>query len=225
MKILIIEDELNILKNIREYLEKEDYICEQATTFDEGMDKVTVYEYDCILVDINLPGGNGLKIVEKLKEMNKLEGVIILSAKDSVEDKIAGLELGADDYLTKPFHLSELNARIKSVYRRKSFSGANQFTLNNLTLDYTEKLLRINDKSIKLTKTEFELLQYLIANKNRVIPKDSIAEHLYGDHIDQADSYDFLYSHIKNLKKKMIENGSRDYIKSVYGMGYKFETD
>lgn len=225
MKILIIEDELNILKNIREYLDKEDYICEQATTFDEGMDKVTVYEYDCILVDINLPGGNGHKIVEKLKEMNKLEGVIILSAKDSVEDKIAGLELGADDYLTKPFHLSELNARIKSVYRRKSFSGANQFTLNNLTLDYTEKLLRINDKSIKLTKTEFELLQYLIANKNRVIPKDSIAEHLYGDHIDQADSYDFLYSHIKNLKKKMIENGSIDYIKSVYGMGYKFETD
>ena len=225
MKILIIEDELSILKNIREYLEKEDYICEQATTFAEGMDKITVYEYDCILVDINLPGGNGLKLVEKLKDLNKLEGVIIISAKDSVEDKIAGLELGADDYLTKPFHLSELNARIKSVYRRKSFSGANQYTLNNLTLDYSEKLLRINDLPIKLTKTEFALLQYLIANKNRVIPKDSIAEHLYGDHIDQADSYDFLYSHIKNLKKKMIENGSRDYIKSVYGMGYKFETD
>ena len=225
MKILIIEDEVNILKNIKEYLEKEDYICEQATTFAEGLDKITVYEYDCILVDINLPGGNGLKLVEKLKEMNKLEGVIIISAKDSVEDKIAGLELGADDYLTKPFHLSELNARIKSVYRRKSFSGANQFSLNNLTLDYSEKILKINDKPIKLTKTEFELLQYLIANKNRVIPKDSIAEHLYGDHIDQADSYDFLYSHIKNLKKKMIENGSQDYIKSVYGMGYKFETD
>ncbi len=225
MKILIIEDELSILKNIKEYLEKEDYICEEATTFAEGMDKVIVYEYDCILVDLNLPGGDGLKIVEKLKELNKLEGVIIISAKDSLEDKIAGLELGADDYLTKPFHLSELNARIKSVYRRKSFSGANQFTLNNMILDYTEKILRINDIPIKLTKTEFELLQYLIANKNRVIPKDSIAEHLYGDHIDQADSYDFLYSHIKNLKKKMIENGSRDYIKSVYGMGYKFETD
>jgi DNA-binding response OmpR family regulator len=224
MKILIIEDEQSILRNIVEYLEKEDYICETATNFAEGMEKVTVYEYDCILVDINLPGGSGLKIVEELKSMNKLDGVIIISARDSIDEKIKGLELGADDYLTKPFHLSELNARIKSVYRRKSFSGSNVFKLDNMSLDYLEKSLHINNQPIKLTKTEFELLQYLIANKNRVIPKDSIAEHLYGDHIDQADSYDFLYSHIKNLKKKLMEGGARDYIKSVYGMGYKFET-
>lgn len=225
MKILVVEDEIEILKNVVEYLEKEDYICEEARSYEEGLEKITVYDYDCILLDINLPGGSGLELLEELKEMNKMDGVIIISAKDSIEDKVKSLELGADDYLTKPFHLSELNARIKSLYRRKSFDGNNKITFENLTLDFAEKSLKVREKPVKLTKTEFQLLQYLFANKNRVVPKESIAEHLYGDHIDQSDSYDFLYSHIKNLKRKMMVAGSRDYIKSIYGMGYKFDLD
>jgi len=225
MKILIVEDEVEILRNVAEYLEKENYICEEASNFEEGLEKITVYDYDCILLDINIPGGSGLQLLERLKEMNKLDGVIIISAKDSIEDKVRSLELGADDYLTKPFHLSELNARIKSLYRRKYFDGTNKVVIDNLTIDYVEKSIRIRETPIKLTKTEFQLLQYLIANKNRVVPKESIAEHLYGDHIDQSDSYDFLYSHIKNLKRKMLVAGSKDYIKSIYGMGYKFEVD
>jgi DNA-binding response OmpR family regulator len=225
MKILIVEDEVEILRNVAEYLEKEEYVCEEAGSYIEGLEKITVYDYDCILLDINLPGGSGLQLLEKLKEMNKLDGVIIISAKDTLEDKVKSLELGADDYLTKPFHLSELNARIKSLYRRKAFDGNNKVTFDNLTLDFSEKNLKVREKPVKLTKTEFQLLTYLFANKNRVVPKESIAEHLYGDHIDQSDSYDFLYSHIKNLKRKMLVAGSRDYIKSIYGMGYKFEVD
>lgn len=225
MKVLIVEDELSILKNVKEYLEKEDYICEEASNFDEGLSKINDYDYDCVLLDINLPGGSGLKLLEHLKELNKMDGVIIISAKDSIQDKVRSLELGADDYLTKPFHLSELNARIKSLYRRKAFDGSNRLKLDNLTIDFAEKSLKVRDIPVKLTKTEFQLLQYLLANKNRVVPKESIAEHLYGDHIDQTDSYDFLYSHIKNLKKKILDAGSKDYIKSVYGLGYKFETD
>jgi DNA-binding response OmpR family regulator len=225
MKVLIVEDELSILKNVKEYLEKEDYICEEANNFDEGLSKINDYDYDCVLLDINLPGGSGLKLLEQLKELNKMDGVIIISAKDSIQDKVRSLELGADDYLTKPFHLSELNARIKSLYRRKAFDGSNRLKIDNLTIDFSEKSLKVRDIPVKLTKTEFQLLQYLLANKNRVVPKESIAEHLYGDHIDQTDSYDFLYSHIKNLKKKILDAGSKDYIKSVYGLGYKFETD
>jgi DNA-binding response OmpR family regulator len=225
MKILIVEDEIEILKNVSEYLEKEEYVCEEASSYAEGLDKITVYDYDCILLDINLPGGSGLELLEQLKEMNKMDGVIIISAKDSIEDKVKSLELGADDYLTKPFHLSELNARIKSLYRRKAFDGNNKITFDNLTLDFAEKSVKVREKPVKLTKTEFQLLTYLFANKNRVVPKESIAEHLYGDHIDQSDSYDFLYSHIKNLKRKMMVAGSSDYIKSIYGMGYKFEVD
>jgi DNA-binding response OmpR family regulator len=175
-----------------------------------------------VLVDITLPGGNGLDIIRQLKKARSKAGIIIISAKNSLDDKIEGLELGADDYLPKPFHLSELNARIKSVVRRRNFEGNSEIRFGEITIDPEAKSVAVNGKAVTVTKKEFGLLLFFISNKNRVITKESIAEHLWGDNMDMADSYDFIYSHIKNLRKKLIEAGSADYIKTIYGAGYKF---
>jgi DNA-binding response OmpR family regulator len=173
-------------------------------------------------VDITIPGGSGLDIIRELKKKGSEAGIIIISAKNSIEDKISGLDLGADDYLTKPFHLSELNSRIKSIVRRRSFKGSNEICFHEISIVPDEMLVSVNKKTVTLTKKEFDLLLFFISNKNRVITKESIAEHLWGDDMDTADSFDFIYSHIKNLRKKLVEKGSEDYIQTVYGMGYKF---
>ena len=195
---------------------------ESAADFAKAADKAGVYDYDCVLVDITLPDGNGLDIVRQLKKTKSKAGIIIISAKNSLDDKVAGLELGADDYLTKPFHLSELNARIKSVVRRMSFEGSKEISFEEIIINPEAFSVTVKGKGISLTKKEFDLLVFFISNKNRVITKESIAEHLWGDDMDMADSYDFIYSHIKNLRKKLIEAGSQDYISTVYGAGYKF---
>lgn len=223
MKILIVEDEREMAKSIVQYLRQESYICEVAYTAGEAEEKIMLHDYDCILLDITLPDGNGLKVLEKLKREGKLEGVIIISAKNSIDDRIRGLNLGADDYLPKPFHLAELGARVSAVIRRKRFEGNNAIAVHELTIDLLGKSVSVNGKTIDLTRKEYDLLLFLVSNKNRVVTKNAIAEHLSGDDAEIFDNFDFIYAHIKNLKKKLSEASCPDYIKTVYGLGYKME--
>jgi DNA-binding response OmpR family regulator len=223
MKILVIEDEKELAKSIGTYLSDENYRCEFAATFKEAIEKISLYEYDCILLDLMLPGGDGITILEEIKRQKKLDGVIIISAKDSLEDKVTGLQIGADDYLAKPFHLSELAARIYSVIRRKHFANANIIELNELKIDLPGKKVMVNDQDVPLTRKEFDLLIYFVINKNKVVSKTALAEHISGDIADMFDNYDFVYAHIKNLKKKLLEAGCSPYLKTLYGTGYKWQ--
>ena len=217
---MIIEDEKALSESIAAYLSEQDYLCETASNFRDAIKKIEYSEYDCILLDITLPDGDGLKILEELKKDKKNDGVLIISAKNSLDDKIRGLDLGADDYLSKPFHLSELNARIAAIIRRKNFDGNSIIQFENLCIDTQKKLVSVENKTLDLTKKEYELLLYFVSNKKRLISKDAIAEHLWGN--EMGGNFDFIYTHIKNLRKKLMDAGDADYIKSVYGMGYKF---
>lgn len=223
MKILIIEDEELLRESIVSYLKGEGNICEVASTYWNAMEKINLYNYDCILLDLTLPDGDGLKILSEIKKLKKSEGVLIISARHSLDDKLSGLEMGADDYLVKPFHLSELKARIMAIIRRKNFSGSNVMSFNEIRIDLLAMEVRINEKLTTFTKKEYDLLIYFIANQGKVITKNAIAEHLWGDEIDMSNDFDFIYTHIKNLRKKLVEAGSKDYIKSMYGVGYKLE--
>lgn len=223
MKILVIEDEESLRESIVAYLKGEGNICEVAGTYWNAMEKINLYSYDCILLDLTLPGGDGLKILSEIKKLNKNEGVLIISARHSLDDKLSGLEMGADDYLVKPFHLSELKARIMAVVRRKNFSGSNLMSFNEINIDLLAMEVKVKEKLITLTKKEYDLLIYFISNQGKVITKNAIAEHLWGDEIDMSDDFDFIYTHIKNLRKKLVEAGAKDYIRSMYGVGYKLE--
>lgn len=223
MKILIVEDEKELAQDIVKYLSGQNYVCEVAETYNQATDKIAVYQYDCILLDLMLPDGSGLALLEMLKRENKQDGIIIISAKNSIEDKVKGLEIGADDYLAKPFHHSELSARIHSIIRRKQFNSSNIIQQNEITIDLLGKTVKVNDLEISLTKKELDLLLFFIGNKNRVISKSALAEHLSGDIADMFDNHDFVYAHVKNLKKKLTEAGYDNYIKTIYGTGYKWE--
>lgn len=223
MKLLLIEDEYELSGDIFEYLKNEGFVCESALNYKEAYLKIELYEYDCIIVDITLPDGSGLDLIKYIKSLAKNTGILIISAKNSVVDKIKGLELGADDYLTKPFHLAEMNARVKSILRRRKYDGHDRIIINNLLIIPEKREVSINNRLIDLTKKEYDLLLYFINNKNKVLTKESIAEHIWGDQADSFDSLDFVYSQIKNLRKKIIENSGKDCIKSIYGIGYKFE--
>ncbi len=221
MKILIVEDEPSLRELIQRSLEKERYITETADNFKTALQKIEVYDYDCVLLDIMLPDGNGLKILERLKELHKRENVIIISAKDSLEDKVLGLELGADDYLPKPFHLVELTARIKSVIRRNHRDGELCIELGNIRLLPDTFQVLIDDKELELNRKEYDILHYFMNRPNRMINKNTLAESVWGDHIDQVDNFDFIYAQIKNLRKKLKDAGATVEIKAVYGFGYK----
>ncbi len=225
MKILIIEDEQSLAASIKSYLKANDVLCEIAHTIEQALDKIGGYEYDCILLDLMLPDGNGFEVLSELKKQGKTEGIIIISAKETLETRIEGFNLGADDYLTKPFHLSELLVRIQALVRRKNFKGSNFIEFNEVEIDVLAKSVSVKGKKIDVTKKEIDLLLYLIGNKNRVLSKSAIAEHLSGDMADMLDNHDFVYAHIKNLKKKLSEAGCDDYIKTVYGLGYKWQND
>ncbi len=225
MKILIIEDEQDLLQLILRYLKKEGYLCEQATTLQEGFRKIISFEYDCVVIDLNLPGGDGLQLVKKLREEGgKQTGIIIVSARDTLTDRITGLDIGADDYLTKPYNLSELNARIKAILRRKTNQFSQALTFGDLSIHLEERKVIAGGNELQLTKKEYDILIFLARNKNRVVTKDSIAEHLWGDYMDNAVSFDFIYAHVKNLRKKLAENACGSFLKTVYGIGYKFQT-
>jgi DNA-binding response OmpR family regulator len=223
VKILVVEDEKELASNMADYLRGQGYRCEFAETFSQAVDKISAFHYDCILLDLMLPGGSGLQVLEEIKKQNKQDGVIIISAKDSLDDKIKGLERGADDYIAKPFHLSELSARIHSLLRRKQFGSSNILTLNELQINLLAKTLTVNNNPVSLTKKEFDLLLLFIGNKNRIISKNALAEHLSGDMADMLDNHDFVYAHIKNMKRKLTVAGYGNYLKTVYGTGYKWE--
>ncbi|BDD03046.1 response regulator transcription factor [Aureibacter tunicatorum] len=225
MKILIVEDNEKLILELETFLHEEGFLCEKAENVAKALEKVSIYSYDLIVLDIGLPDGSGLDVLKRVKEVDPDTGILILSAKNSIDDKIVGLDLGADDYITKPFHKAELNARVRSILRRKKFEGNNVMTINEIMLDIQSKEVKINGEVLKLTPKEYELLLYFIYNRKRVLTKESIAEHLWEDNIDLADSFDFIYSHIKNLRKKMLKAGCADYIRSVYGVGYKFDLD
>jgi DNA-binding response OmpR family regulator len=222
MKILIIEDEKVIRESIVTYMTDERYLCEIAVDFPSALEKIEMYDYDCILLDITLPGGNGLSLLKELKILNRLDGVLIISARNAIDDRVEGLNLGADDYLTKPFHLSELSARVAAIIRRKQFEGNNELQFNEISIDTFAKTISINNTPLELTRREYDLILFFVTNKNRVISKNAIAEHLWGDEMDAIDNFDFIYTHIKNLRKKLTDTGCGDYIHSIYGMGYKF---
>jgi DNA-binding response OmpR family regulator len=222
MKILIIEDEKELSGTIRNFLEQEGFLCETAFSFFEAEDSLSAFNYDIIILDLNLPGGDGFDLIRLIKSRNKKAGLLILSARNSLDDKIRGLDMGADDYIAKPFHLAELNSRIKSLVRRRHFDGSNELIFNEIRIDIDSNGVFINGNVIELTKKEYEILIYFMINRNRVITRESIAEHVWGDNISFADNYDFIYSHIKNLRKKIETNNGRNYIHNIYGTGYKF---
>ncbi|MBK0371118.1 response regulator transcription factor [Flavobacterium agrisoli] len=221
MKILVIEDEKELQQNIVDSLTKEHFVIETASDFRTASEKLDLYQYDCILLDIMLPQGNGLTLLEELKKQGKAGNVIIISAKDSLDDKLKGLELGADDYLTKPFHLAELTARVKAVLRRNLLDGKNTLEISNLILDLNERTLLINNENVPLNRKEFAILKYFLLNQNRLVTKTALAEHVWGDHIDQSDNFDFIYYQIKNLRKKLQLAAAALEIEAIYGIGYK----
>lgn len=223
MKILLIEDEAELAQSIVEYLSKQDYLCEHAATYNNAIERIALYDYDCILLDLMLPDGDGLSLLETLKKEKKKTGVIIISAKGSLDDRIKGIHIGADDYLSKPFHMSELGVRIYALIRRAQYSSNNIITSNGLTINLLSKEVFFNEEEVVLTKKEFDLLLFLIGNKNRVVSKNALAEHLSGDMADMLDNQDFVYAHIKNLKGKLYKAGhNNDSIKTIYGVGYKW---
>lgn len=222
MKILIVEDEHKLSDSIVTYLKSEKYLCEQAFDYNEALEKVRGYDYDCVLLDLMLPGGSGLDILRDIKRRNNPAGVIIVSAKDSLDDKVKGLEIGADDYLPKPFHLAELGMRVYAIIRRKEFGASNTHENNGIKINLLEKSVEANGRPVTLTKSEYDLLLFFIGNRNRVLSKGAIAEHLSGDFADMMDNFDFVYTHIKNLKAKLAQTGMPNCIQNVYGMGYKW---
>ena len=221
MKILIIEDDHSLREIIHTTLEKERYIVEEASDFRTAEEKVADYSYDCILLDIMLPGGSGLDLLQTWKKQNKKENIIIISAKDSLEDKVLGLDLGADDYLPKPFHLVELIARVKSVIRRNQRDGAQYIEYGNIRIDPDNYHVYIENQQIEFNRKEYDILYYFIQRPERVVNKMTLAESVWGDHIDQVDNFDFIYAQIKNIRKKLTDAGATAEIKAVYGFGYK----
>lgn len=223
MKILIVEDEPQMLENMAKTLEAEAYIVESAASFKEASQRIGVYEYDCILLDIGLPDGNGLELLKTIKNKGLEDGVIIVSAKDSLDDKLKGLDLGADDYLPKPFHMAELRARVKAVLRRRNFEGHTELQFGNVSINTSNRTLFIEKEEVDLNRKEYDVLLYLASNKDRLVNKTALAEHVWGDNIDQADSFDFIYSQIKNLRKKLETQKADIEIKAIYGIGYKLQ--
>ncbi|MEJ2880206.1 response regulator transcription factor [Pedobacter sp. GR22-6] len=223
MKLLIIEDEESLRRSILQYLTAEGNVCDMAATYDQGIEKVSLFDYDCILLDLGLPDGEGLELLRYLKKNKRQDGVLIISARDSIAQRVEGLSLGADDYLVKPFHLSELNARITAIFRRRSFNGNDQLTFQEIEIDISSKEVKVNHNPVYLTKKEFDLLLYFVTNKSKVISKSAAAVHIWGEEADMADSFDFMYTHIKNIRKKLTDAGAKDYFHSVYGIGYKFQ--
>ncbi|HTF19481.1 MAG TPA: response regulator transcription factor [Chryseolinea sp.] len=223
MKLLIIEDEKKLSGSIARYLAKEKFRCEIAHTVSEAEEKLALCDYDCVVLDISLPDGSGLTVLEEMRKRSRMDGVIILSARNSLDDRVKGLDLGADDYLVKPFHLPELRSRIGAIIRRRVFNGQNNLTFHELTIDPSAKTIHVSGNLIEATRKEFDLLLFLAANRNRVVSRRSIGEHIAGDQSQISFSYDFVYTHIKNIKKKLADAGCGDYIKTVHGIGYKLE--
>jgi DNA-binding response OmpR family regulator len=224
MKLLFVEDNKQLVEDVSAFLRENGFVTETALNFEEAENKIGIYEYDLIILDLGLPDGDGLDLIPIIQKKQPETAILILTAKDELDNKVKGLEMGADDYITKPFHKSELNARIRSILRRKYSGGNNLLVIGDLSIDLNAMQVKANQQLLKLTRKEYDLLLFLVYNKNRLITKENLAEHLWGDHIDQADNFDFIYNHIKNLRRKIKHAGGKDYIRSMYGVGYKFVT-
>ncbi len=224
MKLLIVEDNEQLVEDMERFLEESGYVVESAMSYEDASEKLWLYKYDLVIVDLGLPDGNGLELIREMKDNETKAGILILTARDAVEDKVKGLDLGADDYMTKPFHKEELNARIRSILRRHKFDRSNTLKIEELKVDLLASQVFVHETQLDLTRKEYDLILYFMHNPDRVLTKESIAEHLWGDHIDQADNFDFLYNHIKNLRKKITDAGGKNRIQAKYGMGYKFST-
>ncbi|WP_133271103.1 response regulator transcription factor [Hymenobacter radiodurans] len=225
MKILIVEDEPTLRTSLADYLRQDGYVIELAANYAQAHEKIKLYQYDCVLLDLTLPDGNGLNLLRTLKADSSPAGVLVVSARDALDDKVLGLELGADDYLAKPFHLSELSARLRAIIRRRNFQGNRHILFQELTVFPDQGQVLVKGEPVALTRKEYDLLLYLLAHPGRVLTKESIAEHVWGDAADAADSFDFIYTHLKNLRKKLQEKGAGDYIRTIYGMGYKLSVE
>ena len=221
MKLLLVEDNIKLLDAIAGVLEAEQFVCETAADFRAAYQKLFVYDYDILIVDINLPGGSGLELIREVKKQQKNIGIIVISARNSTDNKIEGLELGADDYMTKPFDMAELVARVKALLRRRNFGGSDVVSTGNIAIHTASREVFTQNRRIELTRSEYDILLFFASNPGRVLSRESIAEHIWGDNMDLADSFDFIYSHIKNLRKKLTAAGVNDPIKAVYGIGYK----
>lgn len=222
MKVLIVEDEKILADGIAQHLGLDGFLAEVVNTYEAAIERIHLYSYDCVIIDINLPDGIGFNLVEALRSIRSSAGIITISARNAIEDKIRSLDIGSDDYLTKPFHLSELNARVKSLLRRRNFGAANEVTFVEIHINFNARRVFVRDQEVSLSRKEYDLLMFFISNQDIALTKSAMAEHLWGDHIDSADSFDILYSHIKNLRKKLADKGCPDYIQSIYGIGYKF---
>lgn len=225
LKVLIIEDEQVLAEGVTNHLAREGFICETVHSYKDATEKIHLYQYDCIIVDINLPDGIGFDLIDALKRVKSTAGIIVVSARNALEDKIKSLDLGSDDYLTKPFHLSELNARVKSITRRRNFGGTNDIIFKEIRVNIGSRRVFVHSQEVSLSRKEYDLLMYFLANTDIALTRSSMAEHLWGDNMDSADSFDVLYSHIKNLRRKLTEKGAKDYIHSIYGIGYKFSAE
>lgn len=222
MKLLVVEDELDIRQAIEDFFKKSGGIVISVQNKFEAEDRLLMHQFDAVILDVSLPDGSGIDLIPIIKTTQENAGVLILSAKNSLDDKIKGLDVGADDYLTKPFHIAELNSRVKALIRRNIFNGENSLSLNEILINLTENQAYVQGALLELTKKEFSLLLYFFNNKNRILTKESIAEHLWGDDLDFIENYDFIYTHIKNLRKKISGVGGNDYLKTVHGIGYKY---
>ena len=225
MKILLVEDEAGLRTTLTEALRQGGYVIEVAINYAQALEKIKLYQYDCVLLDLTLPDGNGLDLLRLLKADASPAGVLIISARDALDDRVAGLDLGADDYLPKPFHLSELNARLRAILRRRKFQGQHHLVFRDLVVWPEQAEVQVHGEPLVLTRKEYDLLLYLLANPGRVLTKEAIAEHLCGDQVDATDSFDFIYTHLKNLRKKLQEKGAENYIRTMYGIGYKLSSD
>ena len=225
MKLLVVEDNLQLSSNIKSYLSEEGYVCEVSDTYQQAIEKLYAFSYDLVALDLMLPDGTGLDLLRVIKDKFPQMGVLIISAKNALDDKLTGLNLGADDYLAKPFHLSELHARLRAIFRRRNQEGNDLVIFNEISVNVNTFEIKVGENLLDLTRKEFELIHYLVINKNRLLTKQSIAEHLWGDYMDAADSFDFVYQHIKNIRKKIGQAGGKDYIHTVYGVGYKFKEE
>ena len=225
MKILIIEDEVELLSAAKSYLSSEGFICEGVTNYLDAVDRLRTFSYDCIVADVGLPDGNGLDLITELRKKVSETGVIIISARNSIRDKVEGLEIGADDYLTKPFHLSELNARVKSILRRRKSQGAKEFEFNEIQIFPDQLKAAVKGQALQLTQKEMDLLIYFVSNRDRILTKESIVDHLWSDFSASGNSNEFIYTHVSNLRRKLLEKGAKDYVKTIYGVGYKFTSE
>ena len=225
MKLLLIEDEAALRQTVVETLRQSGYVVEVASHFAQAYEKIKLYRYDCVLVDLTLPDGDGLDLVRALKAAGSPAGVLVITARDGLDDRVRGLDLGADDYLVKPFHLSELNARVRAIIRRRQFQGQHHIVFRDLLVWPEQAEVLVRGEPLTLTRKEYDLLLYLLANPGRVLTKEAIAEHLCGDQVDAADSLDFIYTHLKNLRKKLQERGADNYIRTLYGVGYKLSLE